>query len=119
MLNPKVMTSDTFIGKWMLVDYNTKEKMTYDFMDDENVEVSFEGNHIKTKYVITVQESKTILEFQADTKKRSKFIVLNKTADFFLLCFPKDYGRAMIALKAQSNKIAWGWSKPFTVWMKQ
>ena len=105
------MTAHFFIGNWVSIDSVTGTIMSLYFKDNEYVTTAFQNERHDSKYTLHKEEGLIIMTF-TNTQVTSKFVIMPKGDDAFLLYMPKEYERMQQAGNATPGMIAWGWSRP-------
>lgn len=102
----------------METDDDTGENISYEFIDNENIEFQNKDTCIKLKYQINTGDGKTSLVIFSENNS-SEFIILNKNHHSCLIGHPRNYDKILEALQKHDNNISWGWSNPLIVWKRQ
>ena len=106
------MTDAYLIGNWTMVDSTPGQTMNLHFMDKENVQISGMEGPKNIKYAFTKKDTVTILTLIYNLREHSKFVIVPKGENVFLMYLPGDYERALKASSLMSGTIAWGWTNP-------
>ena len=104
------MTVEFFIGKWTSINSASRTIMIHHFIDKENVTITFQSETHTSKYTLEKQDGLTIMTF-TNAKLISKFVIIPKGNNAFLMYTPKEYERMQLASKSAPGTIAWGWSE--------